>query len=114
MRPACNRQLGRSTLAPVPGMAHAGRMTISSYVLAVTGFGHMDGWGWGMGMGIVGLLVLLLVVGLVTWLIVSGTQRPGSRGGSRSALDVLDERYARGEIDRNDYLERRADLEERT
>lgn len=62
-------------------------------------------------MGIAGLIVLLLV-GLIVWLVVSTTQRASStRGGSPSARDVLDDRYARGEIDRNDYLERRADLE---
>jgi putative membrane protein len=90
-------------------------MTIAALVVADDGLGHMDGWGWGIGMGIAGLIILLLVVGLIAWLIVSVTQRSSSRtGGSRSALDLLDERYARGEIDRNDYLARRADLEERT
>ncbi len=74
---------------------------------------HMDGWGWGM--GLVGLFVMLVVVALVVWLIIATTQGPSSRhrAGGRSAIDLLDERYARGEIDRNDYLERRADLEQR-
>jgi len=70
--------------------------------------------GWGMGMGITFLILLLAVVGLVTWLLVSTNQgnKPTAQT-QRTALDVLDDRYARGEIDRKDYLERRADLEGR-
>ncbi len=82
-------------------------------VIAQNGFWHMNGWGWGM--GLFGLLGMLLIVALVVWLIIATTQGTGTaRGGSRrSAIDLLDERYARGEIDRSDYLERRGDLEQR-
>ncbi len=84
------------------------------FVLADNGFGHMNGMGMGMGMWITGLILLLAMVGLITWLVVSTSQ--GSKPTEetpRTALDVLDDRYARGEIDRKDYLERRADLEDR-
>lgn len=84
---------------------------MTAFVLADNGFGHMNGWG--MGMGITGLVLLLAIVGLITWLVVSTTQRSQpTQKTSRTALDVLDDRYARGEIDRNEYLERRADLED--
>jgi putative membrane protein len=38
--------------------------------------------------------------------------RQPSRGAlqGRTPLDILEERYARGEIDREDYLQRRKDL----
>ncbi|HSQ37612.1 MAG TPA: SHOCT domain-containing protein [Acidimicrobiia bacterium] len=73
-------------------------------------WGHMDGWGWDMAVS--GWLFLALIVVLVAWLIWSTT-----RGGDRrtspngNALDVLDHRYARGEIDREEYLQRKEDLQ---
>ena len=71
---------------------------------------HMGGWGWGM--AIFGWLFMMLMVSLVVWLIWSATRRPGSsHDGLRDAVDLLDERYARGEIDRDEYLQRKGDLE---
>ncbi len=37
-----------------------------------------------------------------------GNDKPGT---SRAPLEILDERYARGEVGREEYLSRRADLE---
>ena len=74
------------------------------------GWGHMGNWGWGM--AIFGWVFMALIVVLVVWLIWSTTRRPEPPGRSeRRALDVLDERYARGEIEREEYLNRKADLE---
>lgn len=69
---------------------------------------HMAGWtGWWMwaGMG----LFWLVVIGLVVWAAVrmSGT---GRQPASSSAEDVLDARFARGEIDADEYLQRRETL----
>ena len=74
------------------------------------GWDHMGAWGWGM--GIFGALSMFLVVGLIVWLIVYLVRGEQGRGtGVKRALDLLDTRYARGEIDREEYLQRRADLE---
>ena len=74
------------------------------------GWSHMGGWGWGM--AIFGLVFMVLIVVLVAWLIWLATRRPGSFGdGRRGAVDLLDERYARGEIDRDEYLQRKSDLD---
>ena len=68
-------------------------------------------WAWWMPFhGILSLLFLILiVVGIVA--VVRNVS--GGRGGRRSrspGLDVLEERYARGEIDREEYLQKKRDL----
>ncbi len=65
-----------------------------------------DGW-WGFGMGLVWLVFLgLIVTGIV--LVIRGSSEGGSgRSRGTSALDILDDRFARGEIDREEYEERK-------
>jgi putative membrane protein len=75
----------------------------------VRGWGHMGGWG--LGMAIFGWVFMILILGLLVWLVVSALRRSDGGGKPRGALDLLDERYARGEIEREEYLRRRADLE---
>ncbi|MEA1902770.1 MAG: SHOCT domain-containing protein [Actinomycetota bacterium] len=74
------------------------------------GLGHMWGWGGGMLLGWVFMTLLLAVAGWLVYTLARGAESPSRRNES-SALDVLDTRYARGEIEREEYLERRADLE---
>ncbi|WP_237728072.1 SHOCT domain-containing protein [Cellulomonas sp. APG4] len=74
------------------------------------------GMGMGMGMGwswVFGLLLLAGVVTLVVLLVrltVDGGRRrgehPGPGAAQSRAREVLDERYARGEIDSAEYEER--------
>lgn len=67
-------------------------------------------WGlWGVGMMVLmllfwGVVIAGIVVG-IRWLV---HQSRGSQ--SDSALDLLRERYARGEIDREEFLARKRDL----
>ena len=73
----------------------------------------MYGWsGWGM--WIMGPVMLLLIVWLVVWL-VRDTAGPIAtpRSGTGAARGILDERFARGEIDRDEYQERLSTLERR-
>lgn len=81
-------------------------------VLADTGWGgHMDGWGWG------GLMMLgwwLLVAGAVVAAFRFGAFGRIPRSERRGAREILDERFARGEIDRDEYRERVEVLEEAT
>lgn len=71
----------------------------------------MDGYGaYGFGMGwwwiiVVGIVVVIVWV-VVKWLNQSST----NQGSGKSALDILKERYARGEIDKKEFEERKRDL----
>jgi len=79
----------------------------------------MDG-GWGLGgywlgMGLHGLFWFLLVTAIAITVIWSarGTSRPNDRAamnGGPNSREILDARYARGEIERDDYLLRKRNL----
>ena len=78
---------------------------------------HMTGWGWMM--MVLWTILLLLVAGGLIWAILAATQSTSSTRRSSptpqvhpSARDVLDERFARGEIDADEYQQRRRVLEE--
>ena len=58
--------------------------------------------------GFMGLAFWILLVALIV-LLVRGTRTP-ARDSAGGAVRVLEERYARGEIPRDDFLERRAVL----
>lgn len=60
------------------------------------------GWLW---IAFVILVSVLLLLALFKYLF----SRPGRSGGAR-VLEILDEAYARGEIKREEYLQKRADL----
>lgn len=63
-------------------------------------------WEYGMGWG--GLLWLLVLGGLVAVLAAGIRPRQTFR---RDALDLLEERFARGEIDNDTFQSMRSDLE---
>ncbi len=76
----------------------------------------MGGWG-GAGLGpifmIFWLLVIVALIAGAVWLVRSASYHDAGspRGPSRSSsLDILEERYARGEINRDEYLEKRRDM----
>lgn len=65
----------------------------------------MDGWGGGFGMGmmiIFWLLVLILIVTLIWFLIRKGGES-FEKNENESSLDILKKRYARGEIDEDEF-----------
>lgn len=79
-------------------------------------WGHMDGYGWGgMGMGLGMLLFwgLLIAAIAVVVKILTGSRNFGLRDQQKekSALDILKERYARGEIEREEFEQKKRDLE---
>lgn len=82
------------------------------------GNGYNMAWGWP-----VGLLMLVAVILLVVWIVrvlAGGTDRSVSRGGSPAARgggersqarQILDDRFAKGELNETEYRERLKVLE---
>jgi putative membrane protein len=75
------------------------------------------GWGTMLCGGVLGLLILAALVVIVVLLFTrsateGGKARNRSMPTSQSPLDILKERYARGEITREEYLEMREHLRE--
>jgi len=77
---------------------------------------YMSGYGWGgmgLGMIVMSLFWIMLIVALVMFL--KSKQDSGASSGPRqekSALDILKERYARGEIGREEFEQKKRDLDE--
>ena len=80
-----------------------------------------EGWGMGMGMGWIGMLLFwgLVIAGIVAMVrrvgaqsgVQSGVLRQASATATaRTPLTILQERYARGEIERDEYEIKRRDL----
>jgi putative membrane protein len=87
--------------------------------LAAPRWGHMGDNGWNTGMWAWGSLIMIFWLGLavvVTWLVVRSIDNRGAAERSPQQLsadrarDILDERYAKGDINTEDYAERLAHL----
>jgi len=73
-------------------------------------YGMMDGYGMGYGIGILGLIFsILVIIGLVL-LIRYLWESGGARREQESALEILKKRYARGEISKEEFEEKKKDL----
>lgn len=70
-------------------------------------FGHMSGWGFN------GTVMMILfwafIILLIVWAIRGFSQeRPPDQ--KRTALDILKDRYAKGEIDKEEFETKKKDL----
>jgi putative membrane protein len=82
------------------------------------GYGMGPGMGWGYGMGGFGNIVMLafwiaVIVGiifLVRWLVISTRAGERSARPEDSALEILKRRYARGEINKEEFEGKKIDL----
>jgi putative membrane protein len=76
-----------------------------------TEFGHMSGYGWGL-MAFWMILGIVLIGALVWAILRSESRQATPPSPSRpSPSDILAERFARGEIDEDEYRRRRSALE---
>jgi len=69
--------------------------------------------GWGMGFGIVFMpllwgLIILGIAALIRWLFTQSSPNWSSR--DKTPLEIVQERYARGEIEREEYEQKKRDL----
>ena len=90
----------------IPGTAYAQRPPYE------WGLEHPMGWmwgAWGIGMGLLMLLfwgaVIVGIVLVIRWLISQGKASP-----SDTALQILRQRYARGEINKEEFEAKKRDL----
>jgi putative membrane protein len=72
-----------------------------------------SGW-WGMGwifMAVFWALVIIALIFLIRWLAIQSRPRGQQDQGRDSALEILRQRYARGEIDKEEFDQKKRDLE---
>ncbi len=79
--------------------------------------GPMGAWGMGgFGVIFVILIVILVIAGLIIFLPrlkqKYTTNEVETSSGRSNALEILKERYARGEIDKTEFEEKKKDLEQ--
>ncbi len=76
------------------------------------------GWGWGWGAMLLGPVMMIAVLAAVVFVVVLiirwlGGETPGRPSRSEnSALDILRERFARGEIDKDEFEQKRRALDD--
>jgi putative membrane protein len=75
------------------------------------GYGY-GGYGFGLIHMIFWVLILIAIVAGVVWLVrsMAGGDAPPVGTRRSAGLDVLEERYARGEINRDEYLQKKRDI----
>ena len=71
-----------------------------------------DTLGWGMGGGIMMIIFWAAIILFIVWIAreASGRNNSDKTRHGKSALEVLEERYAKGEIDKKEFEEKKKDL----
>ena len=113
---------GLKTALIIGGVILAIALIVPTIIGAFTGW---QGYGYGMmgsgmmgGFGAMGLMGVfwIVVVGAIIWAVVAAARGTGQTGGSdsasrsESAQEILKRRYARGEINKAEYEEKKKDL----
>lgn len=73
--------------------------------------GGIGGWGMGFGWFFMVLFWVLVVLGIVALVRYLQDSKPPNSERHRTPLQILQERYARGDIEREEYEQKRRDLQ---
>lgn len=73
-------------------------------------FATDGGWGFGMGLGMWVFWILLIVIIVVLVKVIAGSGSSSAQP-DKSPMEILKARYARGEIDEEEFNRRRHELE---
>ncbi len=68
-------------------------------------------YGWGMGYGWIFWLIILIFGIWLSIITINRNKQPGGHAGSKSPMDILKERYARGEIRKEEFDIMKKDLQ---
>lgn len=80
------------------------------WMMGGSGGWMLAGWLW---MALVWLIPLLLLLALIKYLFGNSRQdAPRKENTEKSALDIVKERYARGEIDQEEFQKKTRDLKD--
>jgi putative membrane protein len=102
------RWLGLALVVAIGLMVVFGTLAMTTYG-GYYGMMGSAGWPWGLlMMGIPGVFLVLLLLAALGGL--EGRSTGPSTGAPPNPLEILDQRYARGELSREDYLRIRDDL----
>jgi putative membrane protein len=84
-----------------------------------SGWGHGPGMmEWGYGMGWIGMIIMAVfwiavivgIIFLIRWLVLSARAEGQKAHHEDSAIEILRKRYARGEINKEEFEEKKKDL----
>ncbi|MDD2753807.1 MAG: SHOCT domain-containing protein [Candidatus Portnoybacteria bacterium] len=75
----------------------------------MTGFGY---GGFGMVLAVIWwVIIIALIILLARWLLGDSRHRKIWRPGEKNAIEILEERYAKGEIDKEEFETKKKNLD---